>query len=369
MIWLEKTRGSSPWRPSRALGVGLVVLSLSAGKSASAQTRDELDKARTLFKEGVALSAANNCAAALTKFRAVANVKMTAQVAFNIAECEERLGKLVSALGNYRLAAAQAEGDPKAKDVSTRVWGRLEAVDARIPKLTVQRGKGAETALIEFDGSEVGTAKMSTEFPADPGSHTIIARIGDKEVFRETIVLEEKETKTFEVKIEAPPPPIDKPDELNVDKKEAPPDQGRSKVPGAVILGVGGVSAALGVVFMVLRGGTLSELDEKCGKDTTCPRSAEPIVEKGKLYTGLAEASFVVGAAGLVTGIVLLATSGPPAPKPAPNGSALRGRGVAGNGVMIPSSARDHRGDALRIELRPHAPGASIGGLSLVGRF
>src|SRR5262249_41498730 len=158
-----------------------------------AQTKEELEKARTAFKEGVALMSANNCPAALTKFRAVANVKMTAQVAFNIAECEERLGKLVSALGNYRVAASQAEGDAKAKDVSSRVGGRIDALEPRIPKLTVKRGRNADTASIEFDGSELGSSQLSNEFPVDPGSHTIVAKVGNKEYLHETITLAEKE--------------------------------------------------------------------------------------------------------------------------------------------------------------------------------
>src|SRR4051812_4496994 len=57
----------------------VLALGLTNASTASAQTRDELDKARALFQEGVALAAANNCAAALTKYRAVAKVKMTPQ--------------------------------------------------------------------------------------------------------------------------------------------------------------------------------------------------------------------------------------------------------------------------------------------------
>ena len=129
-----------------ALGLGVLAATLAFGGGVRAQTRQELDAARKQFQEGMALSAANNCSAALTKFRAVANVKMTAQVAFNIAECEERLGKLVSALGNYRLAASQAQGDPKAKDVASRVADRIDAVEARVPRLTIRRGKGADIA-------------------------------------------------------------------------------------------------------------------------------------------------------------------------------------------------------------------------------
>src|SRR4029079_16534241 len=101
-------------RPGRARVRGLLAMvtgvallaSQLAGGPATAQTKEELDKARAMFLEGVSLAAANNCAAALGKYQAVAKVKMTAQVAFNSAECEERLGKVVSSLGSYRLAAS-----------------------------------------------------------------------------------------------------------------------------------------------------------------------------------------------------------------------------------------------------------------------
>jgi hypothetical protein len=175
-----------------ALGLGVVAASLSAGGGARAQTKQELDAARKQFQEGMALSAANNCSAALTKFRSVANVKMTAAVAFNIAECEERLGKLVSALGNYRLAAARAQGDPNARDVVARVADRIDALDARIPKLTIKRGPGADIASIELDGSELGAAQLSAATPVDPGSHTVVAKVGDKVYAQDTVVLAER---------------------------------------------------------------------------------------------------------------------------------------------------------------------------------
>src|SRR5262245_58570408 len=212
MALRDETSRSMRRRRRAAAFAGVVLISLFTAEGARAQTKQELEQARTWFKEGVALAAANNCPAALTKFRAVANVKMTAQVAFNIAECEERLGKLVSALGNYRLAAPQAEGDAKAKDVATRVGPKIEALEPRIPKLTVKRGQNADTAVIEFDGSELGSAQISTAFPVDPGSHTVVAKIGGKEYLHEKVSLAEKESQTFEVNLDVAAPKIERGD-------------------------------------------------------------------------------------------------------------------------------------------------------------
>lgn len=351
--WSLNRRGSftSSALGRTALGVGIVAATLAASGGARAQTKQELDEARKQFQEGMALSAANNCSAALTKFRAVANVKMTANVAFNIAECEERLGKLVSALGNYRLAASQAQGDPKSKDVASRVADRIDALEVRIPRLTIKRGKGADIASIELDGSELGASQLSAATPVDPGSHTVVAKIGDKVYAQDKVILVEKESRTFEVKINAPVAKIEKPivDEPKVDPV-VPPPPAKSKVPAIVAISVGGVGVILGATFMVLRGGALSDLDVKCGGDTSCPPSAQPTADKGRLFTGLAEGSFILGAAGLVTGIVMLATSGPAKPKPS---SAFLGAPPDGRGVRVLTSA----------------PGASAFGLSLAGKF
>src|SRR5688572_15952181 len=110
------SRGGAAGRGGRgaAIAAGGLLAALLAGPSAEAQTKEELAKAREAFNDGVALASGNNCAGAIAKYKEVARVKMTPQVAFNIAECEERLGKLVSALGNYRLAQSQLE-DPKVK--------------------------------------------------------------------------------------------------------------------------------------------------------------------------------------------------------------------------------------------------------------
>ena len=122
-----------------AVGTGVALLaSQIAGGPAPAQTKEELDKPRAMFLEGVTLAAANNCSAAIQKYQAVAKVKMTAQVAFNIAECEERLGKLVSALGSYRLAASLVT-DNKPVGVSAHGGSRTQTVDDRAPRVVLQR--------------------------------------------------------------------------------------------------------------------------------------------------------------------------------------------------------------------------------------
>ncbi|MGK4005423.1 hypothetical protein WMF31_22535 [Sorangium sp. So ce1036] len=346
-----------------ALGAALL-----APRPAGAQTEAELEAARALFREGIALSAANNCAAALAKFQAVARVRRTPQVLFNIAECEARLGRLVSALGHFRLAAAAAAGDPGAQDVTANVGARIEDLELRIPRLAIRRGQGALTATILLDGAELGAAEMSADIPVDPGAHVITARIGDREAVRETVTLGERDARTVEVVIAEPPPdprtaasPGDPrtaapPPALSADAPT--PAAGPSRVPGLVALGAGLASGVVGGVFLGLRGGTLSELDALCGGDTSCPPSARPIADRGRLYTGIAEATIGLGVAGVAVGVALLVTNGGAAAAPS-----------ADTGAARAAPRRSARGVARGAELLLRAPGADVAGLSVAGRF
>lgn len=346
-------------RPARRLACSLsVLLSLAVMPSvSSAQSKEELAKARELFRDGVALAAGNNCAGAIAKYKEVARVIMTPQVAFNIAECEERLGKLVSAVGNYRLAQSQLD-DPKvkakAKEVASQVDGRISALEERIPKLTVKRGKGAETATLLLDGTELGSAQIGTEMPIDPGPHELIARIGEKEAGKKTFSIGEKEAQEIEIGIDPnllkkdeppPPPPPEKKDEPPVVPVE--PDKGGSKIPGIVLLGVGVASAAVGMaLFFGPRQSTIDELENVCGPDKRCPPSAKDTSDSGKLYTGIAEAAWGVGGAAVITGVILLVTSG---------------------GGKKPPAAGQLPGTQLKWSTA--AKGADMGGLSVSGRF
>jgi hypothetical protein len=335
----------------------VILAALTSATLASAQepSKADLDRARTLFQEGVALAAANNCAAALVKYKAVAQVKMTAQVAFNTAECEERLGKLVSALGNYRVAASQAQGDKRAAAVLKEVPNRIDALEARIPKLTVSRGRGAEAASISLDGTEVGASQLGSPVPVDPGPHIVTARVGDKEQLRETVNINEKEAKTFVVRLNLPEP---KKEEEPPPPPPPPPPPEKSRAPGIAITVVGGGLLIAGFSFLAPRQSAISELEMVC-MNGRCPASAESTGNRGRLFTGLSEGFVVGGVVGVAVGIALIATSGPQKAKDdkdAPKGDEKKD---------------EEKKDARRptFHLAAGAPGADVGGLSLVGRF
>jgi hypothetical protein len=325
-------------------------------------SKADLARARSAFQEAVALAAANNCAAALVKYKEVAQVKMTPVVAFNTAECEARLGKLVSALGNYRIAASQAADDKKAAGVLKEAPARVEDLEARIPKLTVTRGKGADTASIELDGTEIGQSQLGSPIPVDPGAHTIVAKVNGKAYLNETVKLDEKQTKTFDVKISVaamvvePPAPDTQPDQQK-------PEEKKSKVPGVILTVGGGAVMIAGFAMLAPRGSAISQLNAQCKLESDgqmhCPSNDSGDQSSANLYTGLTAVMVPVGAVLAVTGIVLLAKSGSSS-KPKPDSEEKKDD----------SGDKDKKDAFWRsIHVVPSAPGANIGGIGLQGRF
>src|SRR5262249_8292684 len=86
-------------RASRRIAAALAsgTAAAAAPTPALAQTPSELAQARARFDEGLSLAAAGDWASALTAFQDVARVKLTPQVRFHIARCEEKLGFWVRA--------------------------------------------------------------------------------------------------------------------------------------------------------------------------------------------------------------------------------------------------------------------------------
>jgi hypothetical protein len=344
------------------MGTGAILLAsqLSGGR-ATAQSKEELDKARATFLEGVTLAAANNCAAALGKYQAVAKVKMTAQVAFNMAECQERLGKLVTALGSYRLAASLI-ADSKPSEVSTQVGDRITSLEARVPRLILERTE--QTARVELDGVEIGSSQFGQENFVDPGTHTVSGKLGETEVWRETVVLAEKETKTLTVKIDLAkfkPPATATATATAAPTVTAPVPtaEPRSKVPGFVVGGAGVLSLGIGFALMGASLGTASELEKLCDANKVCPASEEAKYNTGRTMAGVSTGLLIAGAVGIATGVVLLVRASG-SDKPQPTGSTSGA--TSHHRFVAPRAVPTEVGVAV-------TGGAGSGGLSVVGRF
>lgn len=294
---------------------------------------DGLKRAREQFAQALALQTGGDWAGALALLKEVAAVKPTPQVRFNIALCEERLGLLVAALGDYELAGADAQAQ-KADQVRQEVDARLESLKARVPRVVVKRGEGADSATISLDGVSLGDSVLNSPLPVDPGPHVVEGVGAGLSPFKQSFRVAEQQTATIEVKLSPAPVKPEQPLPAPL-----PPPSQALRTAGFVVGGAGIASLIASGAMFYLRHTTINDLDRQCGADRmNCPDSAGSTIDRGELYTTLGNVTLVVGAVGLGVGATLVV---------------LGGR----------SNARGSVGIA------PGATGANAGGATLVGRF
>ncbi len=273
-----------------------------ASAPAAAQDKRELSKARAQFQRAIELEQAGNYTTALETFRDVGQVRMTPQVRFHIASCEERLGRLVTALGGYQLAVADA--DSVGDDFKAEVDAAVKRLEASIPKLLISRGAGAEAAEIQLDGVSLGASSVGVLVPLDPGPHAVTAKAPDSAPFSQTVSIAENEQKNVEVVLTLLPPE----ERASQDFRGGPAvPKPRSHVVPYVIGGVGVASLIGAGVLFGLRQSTLSDLESKCGEGRqSCPSSARGEVSNLSVYNTTAQVALGVGVVGVGTAVGIL---------------------------------------------------------------
>jgi hypothetical protein len=319
--------------PLRSAGRSALAVLLSAalvgplhGGLAGAQTPAELKRAREQFREGLALEAGGNCAKALESFRAVAEVKSTPQVRMHIAQCEEKTGDYVKALGSYRLALVDAQAG-KVKDVIELANESIAALEPKIPSITIGRGEGAGVASIRLDERELGGTEIGSKMPVNPGPHVIEATSPGMRRFRTELSLGDGEKKTIEVILTPVADPGPGPDPTVEPTATAPPPPTSSpmRTAGFVIGGIGLAGLALGGAFIGVRQGTLSELESKCGADHKgCPPDANSVIARGELESNLVNGGLIGGGVLVAVGLILVVV----APKSEPAATAAKWLGI-----------------------------------------
>jgi hypothetical protein len=203
--------------------------------------------------------------------------------------------------------------------------------------------------------------------------HTIVAKVGNKESLRQTLRLDERQAKTFEVRLDDDAP-VAEPDVRDGGEPRAPagagdtqdrpkPVEERSRAPGVALTVSGGVAMIVGLAMLAPRASAVAKLDADCTKvpdangNRHCPVGDSGTESSANLFTGLTAGFVGVGAVLAVTGVVLIVKSGPAKPSPTDTDE-KKGDDAKREGAFLRS-----------IELVPGALGASIGGASIAGRF
>ena len=280
----------------RLPAVGVLISLWLAPLGARAQSSSDLEQAKQWFKEAEALEKKGDCVGAIDKFEKALAVKATPQLHLRVGACQEKVGRLVEAIGSYKLALDKANSQSLAQ-VATVAKDQIAAITPRIPSISVAPAKPVDGFRAAIDGVVLEPAALGQKQPVNPGTHKVTAEAPGHPAFEQSFTLVEGEAKKLEIDMTtaAPPPP---PDGDAARPAEAPLEP-RSPIPAMD-----------------------SDIDDRCGgaDRLACPAAQKDEIESDvssvKLFQGL---SFGIGGAGVIAagiGAFLLITA-PTAPETA----------------------------------------------------
>jgi len=250
----------------------------------------EIVAARELFRQGTEDADAGRFADGLEKFKRVAAVKETAAVRFNIARCEEALGRTGGALADFELAAREGREDPKAQDVAKLAGERADALRPRVARLTLfPPPQAPEGMVVSLDGSKLAVATLGVGLPLDPGSHAVDAAAPGRSPFHAELTLAPGESRSVTLALPSPSQAAFGASGLSEgtstsEPKRTPPSKPSSTTVAAapssqrtwgwVAIAAGGALGAASGVFLILHNHAVTNAETDF--QTACPGSVCP---------------------------------------------------------------------------------------------
>jgi hypothetical protein len=281
----------------RSLPIAVVAAALFAGAPPAVAGDADEPRAQALFLEGRAALEQGDPRAACEKLAASLALVQRASTHLNLAQCEERQGHLVVALGHWEKGLGMLAPADDRLPVSRE---RAAALTARIPRLELELAAPAPPGIrVEIDGAAAELAELRAGKRLDPGEHTVALFAPGREVRRATVVLAEGESRTVTLSI---PPAAAAPVEAPIA-----PEGGRGAVWKAGLV-VGGVGVASMIVAGVT-GGVLvtrnAAIQHDCPKRQCTQEGMDLIHGSGPLKAANAVA-WGVGLAGLAGGVLMV---------------------------------------------------------------
>ena len=179
-----------------ALPLLLGALSASGAEPAAAQA---------LFNEGKQLMAAGRYAEACPKLEESQRLDPGMGTLFNLAECDEHLGKTATAWAAYLDVASQAKlaAQPAREKVARERAAALEPKLGRLAITTPAAGSpgsaGLDALELRRNGVLIGKAQWGASLPVDPGEHIVVASAPGRRSWQGSVRVEPAKAQTIAV--------------------------------------------------------------------------------------------------------------------------------------------------------------------------
>lgn len=164
----------------------LLVPRASSAEEGAAEA-DATERARELFREGVALSDRRQWEDAAERFRQALELRDAPAIRYNLAATLVQLGRDAEAAEELDVVLSGAETP---EDLRGQAQSLLEQVEPRIGRLEVA-AEGFESGVtVSLDGEALGRERLARPLRVSAGSHVVTAEADGEEVGREEVLVE-----------------------------------------------------------------------------------------------------------------------------------------------------------------------------------
>ncbi|HVJ90760.1 MAG TPA: hypothetical protein VM580_13230 [Labilithrix sp.] len=304
-----------------AIVASLVLWQLPATAGDPASAREQLKIGYMLAQEG-------KCSEAIPHLAESLRLDPKAITLINLADCEEKVGKLADAMGHWVDARARAHADGQ-RPIEDEATARANALEPRLARLTLVLAKTApRDVVVERDGVVLGAPSIGIPLPVDPGSHSIVVKAKGRVDATTTLLLGEGESKRIELNVgpeavvaePAPPTPVRSSSQ-------------RSLSPLVFVgFGVAAAGIAVGSVTGAMALGAGDDAQTACPNGRCASQQALDEVRTGQTLGWVSTISFITAGAGAAVGAYGLFAGGAKKTDSsvsvafAPTGALLRGR-------------------------------------------
>jgi hypothetical protein len=278
--------------------------------------------AEALFEEARAAMAAGSFDIACARFRDSDKLDPAVGTRFNLADCEERRGRIATAWSAFRGVASELGPEDDRKPIAE---DRARALAPRLPYVTLLRTPQTPPGVrVRIDGVELGEASIGVALPMDPGTHELVllspAQGGAEQ--RSSFELREGQHATVPVRIAVKPPA---PVELEPrDDESAGGSVSARRVWALVAGGIGIAGVTTGAVTGLITLDKKNTADRNCDDEArVCNAAGVAANDSGRKFAMASSVGFGVGVAGLATAAYLWLTE--PAAPPRGSHSSIRG--------------------------------------------
>jgi hypothetical protein len=274
---------------------GLVLVSalLSSARARADDARDPA-AAEELFRQGRAASQRKDFTNACAKFRESNRLDPAVGTVFNIADCEEKLGRLATSWTLFQEVVQRLPSDDERRTIASE---RARSLEARVPTLTIHLVHSDRTdVVVRRDGVVLGAASLETALPVDPGEHTVIVEAPGTQSALFTSQVGAGEHASLEVKLGTLSTSTGLPKDTAL-RASAPPAQS-SHTAAYVVGGVGIAGMITGLVAGLIVLNKKSTVNSEC-VDKQCSQAGIDAANSGKTFGVVTTVGFVAGALGL----------------------------------------------------------------------